>query len=241
MMMTPDALRLNGYRVLRVPASASAADIQKAADRMRQAEPGSYKTSEIDIPALGDVPRRDTDISAAVARLANPVQRLTDRLLWFCKLPTPGRATNIASAMDPAGHDAALRDVIHVTTKQGGLDESGLAEWVNALRAWHAVTSDDDYWFLSLINEDQGSFEAPASTQEVDAVRANAVRIAAEPLILAAREAALSVEDRDTVHRVLTAFSELRSTGPWVSAAMEDVATIVELTRMTLSEMSDVN
>jgi hypothetical protein len=241
MMMTPDALRLNAYRVLRVPASASVADIHKAADRIIQAEPGLYKTSEVDIPALGDVPRRDADITAAIARLTNPVQRLTDRLLWFCKLPTPGSTTQFASAMDPAGHDAALRDVIHLTTKQGGLDESDLAEWVKALRAWHAVTSDDDYWFLSLINEDQGGFEPTATTSEVDAVRADAVRIAAEPLIIAAREAALSIDDRDTVRRVLTALSDLRSTGPWVSAAMEDVATIAELTRMTLSEMSDAN
>ena len=103
------------------------------------------------------------------------------------------------------------------------------------------MTSDDDYWFLSLINEDQGMFEPPATTQEVDAVRADAVRIAAEPLIIAAREAALSIDDRDTVRRVLAALAELRSTGPWVSAAMQDVATIVELTRMTLSEMSDAN
>lgn len=239
--MTSDVFRLNAYRVLRVPASASAADIHKAADRMRRAEPGLYRTSEIDIPELGDVPRRDADISAAVARLANPVQRLTDRLLWFCQLPKPGGAQGMSSHMDPAGHDAALRDVIHLTTMQGGLDESGLAEWVKALQAWHAVTSDDDYWFLSLINEDQGMFEPPATTQEVDALRADAVRIAAEPLIIAAREAALSIDDRDTVRRVLAALAELRSTGSWVSAAMKDVATIVELTRMTLSEMSDAN
>jgi hypothetical protein len=118
---------------------------------------------------------------------------------------------------------------------QGGLDESGLAAWVRALRAWHAVTSDDDYWFLALINEDQGGFQPTATTQEVDAVRANAVGIAAEPLIIAAREAALSVDDRDTVRRVLIALSELRNTGPWVAATMDDIATIGEMTRMTLS------
>jgi len=239
--MTSNAFRLNAYRVLRVPASASVADIQKAADKMRRAEPGLYRTSEIDIPELGDVPRRDADINAAVARLADPVQRLTDRLLWFCQLPRPGGAQRMSSDMDPAGHDLALRDVINLTATPKALDESGLASWVKTLRAWHAVTADDDYWFLSLMNEDQGSFDPPATTQEVDAVRADAVRIAAEPLIIAAREAALSIDDRDTVRRVLTALSELRSTGQWVSAAMDDVATIGEMTRMTLSEMSDAD
>ena len=234
-MMTTNAFRSNAYRVLRVPASASAADIHKAADKMRQAEPGLYKTSEIDIPEVGDVPRGRADINAAVARLANPVHRLTDRLLWFCQLPKPGGAQGMSSHMDPSGHDAALRDVIHLTTTQAGLDESGLAAWVKALRAWHTVTSDDDYWFLSLINEDQGGFEPSATTQEVDAVRADAVRIAAEPLIIAAREAALMPENKDTVRRVLIALSSLRDTGQWVAATMDDIATIGEMARMAVS------
>jgi hypothetical protein len=220
--MTPDTFRLNAYRVLRIPVSASASDTQKAAARMRQAEPGLYKTSEIDVPQLGDVPRGGADICAAVDRLGNPVHRLTDRLLWFCKLPTPGSARHTSSAMDPAGHDTALRAVFDAM--RGRLDEPGLAAWVKALRDWHAVTNDDDYWFLSLINEDQGGFEPMATTIEVDVVRAGAVRIAAEPLLIAAH-AALAAEDVDTVCRVLRALSELTDTGPWAATAIEEIGT----------------
>ena len=234
-----DTFRLNAYRVLRIPVSASASDIQKAADRMRRAESGVYKTSEIDVPQLGDVSRRDADVRAAVDRLAHPVQRLTDRLLWFCELPRPAGAQRVACDMDPAGHDTALRALFDAM--QGGLDESGLAAWVKALRAWHAVMSDDDYWFLALMNEDQGGFEPAASSQEVDAVRANAVGIAAEPFILAAREAALVPDDSDTARRLLMALSELRDTGPWVSAAMDDIATIAEMAGMTMNEISDAS
>jgi hypothetical protein len=220
--MTPDTFRLNAYRVLRIPVSASASDIQKAAARMRQAEPGLYKTSEIDVPQLGDVSRDDSDIRAAVDRLANPVHRLTDRLLWFCKLPTPGSARHTSSAMDPAGHDAVIRELFDVM--RGGLDEPGLAAWVKTLRAWHAVTNDDDYWFLSLINEDQGGFEPTASASEVDAVRADAVRIAAEPLLVATH-AALAANDKDPVRRVLTALSSLTDTGPWAAASIKELET----------------
>ena len=236
-MTTRHAFRANAYRVLRIPVGASAADINKAAARMRRAEPEILKTSGIDVPALGEVPRCDADIYAALDRLANPAQRLTDRLLWFCQLPMPGSGPHIASAMDPAGHDNALRAVIDAM--QGGLDDAGLAGWVKALRAWHAVISDDDYWFLTLINEDHGGFEPPATTAEVDAVRAGAVRTAAEPLIAAARAIGVGAEDRDTARRVLLALSSLRDTGPWVTAAMEEIATIAEMTRMTTGETSD--
>jgi hypothetical protein len=124
--------------------------------------------------------------------------------------------------MDPSGHDTVLRSLFEAM--QGELNEPGLAEWVKTLRAWHAVTSDDDYWFLALMNEDQGGFEPSATSQEVDAVRAGAVRIAADPLILATR-AALAAEDRDTVCRVLTALSSLTDTGPWASAAIQEIQT----------------
>ena len=46
-MSAPDTFRLNAYRVLRVPASASAFDIHKASMR-RAAAPGSPCTAEAD-------------------------------------------------------------------------------------------------------------------------------------------------------------------------------------------------
>jgi len=220
-MIAPDAFRLNAYRVLRIPASASASDIQKAAANMRRASAhGTARTSDFDIPQLGDVPRSDADISAAVARLANPVQRITDRLFWFCQLPTPSGAQQVSSAMDPTGHDCVLRALFGAM--EGGLDEAALAAWVDALRAWRALACDDDYWFLTLIYEDSGDFEAPATADEVEALRADAVRLAACPLILAAR-AAYAAGEKDTVRRVLAALSSLTNTGPWASVAIEEL------------------
>lgn len=226
-MIAPDLFRKNAYRVLRIPASASASDIQKAAARMRQAAASRpFRTSELDIEQLGDVPRSDADISAAIARLADPVRRITDRLFWFCQLPTPSGAQRVSSAMDPTGHDCVLRALFNAM--EGGLDESGLAAWVDALRAWRALTCDDDYWFLTLIYEDSGDFEAPATPDEVEALRADAVCLAACPLILAAR-AAHAAGEKDKVRRVLAALSLLTNTGPWASAAAEEIEAIKEL------------
>ena len=222
-MIAPDAFRINAYRVLRVPVSASASDIHKAAASMRRAATlGLSNTSDIDIPGLGDGPRGDADIRAAVGRLANPVQRLTDRLFWFYQLPELTSTRSISSTLDPAGHDRVLRDLFNAI--QGGLDDSGLAAWVKMLRAWHAVTRDDDYWALALTHEDQGGFEPSATFAEVEAVRSDAVRLAGEPLILAAR-AALAADERGTVRRIVAALSGLADTGTWASAAIEEIAT----------------
>ena len=220
-MIAPHAFRLNAYRVLRIPASASAADIHKAAANMRRAAAhGTARTSDVDIPQLGDVPRGDADISAAVGRLANPVQRITDRLFWFCQLPTSCGAQRVSSAMDPTGHDCVLRALFNAM--DGGLDEIGLAAWVDALRAWRALTCDDDYWFLALIYEDSGDFESAATPEEVEALRTDAVRLAACPLLVATR-AALAAGEKDTIRRVLTGLSSLTHTGPWASAAIREI------------------
>ena len=204
-MIAPDTFRLNAYRALRVPASASASDIQKAAANMRRASAHVREDVRIRHPATGRRVSHGRDISAAVSRLANPVQRITDRLFWFCQLPTPSGAQRVIRH-GSTGHDCVLRALFGAM--EGGLHEAGLAAWVDALRGWRALTCDDDYWFLTLIYEDSGNFEAPATPDEVEALRADAVRLAACPLIVAARAAQADGED-DTVRRVLAALSSL--------------------------------
>jgi hypothetical protein len=122
--------------------------------------------------------------------------------------------------MDPTGHDSVLRALFQAM--HGGLDESGLAAWVDALSAWRALTCDDDYWYLTLIYEDQGGFESAATPEEVEALRADAVRLAACPLLFATR-GALKAGEEDTIDRVLTALSSLTHTGPWASAAIQEL------------------
>jgi len=220
-MIVPDAFRTNAYRVLRLSVSASVSDVHKAAASMRRAATlGLAGTTEADILALGQLSRSDTEIRAAVGRLANPLHRLSDRLLWFYTLPR-SVVQAVQVSPDPAGHDQALHNLFKAA--EAGLGNSGIAAWLKALRVWHAVICDDDYWRFVLSHEEQGGFEPAAILSEVEAVRIDALRLAAEPLILAGR-AALAAADHGTIRRILVALESLADTGPWAATALEDIA-----------------
>lgn len=230
-MFVPDGFRTNAYRVLRLAGNATLSEIHKAAAIVRRAGTlGLAGTTEADIPLLGEVPRTETDIRTAVGRLANPTQRLSDRLLWFHQQPQPENAgmaplatESIPNPLDASArcHDEALRGLF--CAFGAGLDDSGVAAFVRALRVWHDVVSDDGYWTLALALEERGGYEPPAFPSEIGALREDAVRSAAEPLISAARDA-LARNDTSTVRRILAALKVLADTGPWAATAQEDIA-----------------
>src|SRR6266436_5143949 len=83
-MFVPDKFKTNAYRVLRLSANATLSEIHKAGAGMRRAVAlGFADATKDDIPLLGDISRTEADIRAAIGRLENPIQRLSDRLLWF--------------------------------------------------------------------------------------------------------------------------------------------------------------
>lgn len=225
-MFVPDTLKSNAFRVLRVSADATLSEIHKAAGAMRRAVAlGLASTIEVDVPVLGDVPRTEADIRAALSRLENPTQRLTARLFWFRAAPESrtAEASSVTSEADRAllRHDEALRGL--VAALGAGSDNSSLSLWTQAIRAWHEVVSDDAYWVNSLEIEQQGDFEPKAFPSEIDALRDEAVQLAAEPLIVSGRDA-LARDDSSTVRRILSAITGLTDTGPWAAIAAHDIA-----------------
>ena len=156
-MLVPDSLRTNPYRILRLSSDAPLSEIHKsAASLRREARLGIGETNATDVPFLGQACRTETDIRAAVGRLENPEQRLKDRLFWFhAVLPNIAAPTVVPEPVDAetAGirHDNALRALINAI--HSDLDDAGVRLWVDALRAWHQVISDDNYWTLSLAIE----------------------------------------------------------------------------------------
>jgi hypothetical protein len=215
-MFVPDRLKTNAYRVLRLSADATLSEIHKAAGSMRRAVSlGVAHTTEADMPLLGQVSRTEPDIRAAIGRLENPTQRLSDRLFWF----------HVPRSSEPGGavwhHDESLRGLFAAFV--AGFDDVGIPVWIGALRAWHQVVSDDDYWGHVVELEQQGAFEPTAFPSEIDALRDEAVGLAAEPLVVAGRDA-LARDDTSTVRRILAALEELADTGPWAAISQHDIA-----------------
>jgi len=224
-VIVSDTLKSNAFRVLGIPACATLPEIHKAAARIRKlALLGLSNTTEIDIPFLGEKPCTEVAIRAAVGRLENPVQRLHERLFWI-QAPQEMQdmyESAIPSQLNQSGrnHDQALRNLF--VALEADLDDSGIALWVSAIRAWNQVINDDEYWSLCLMLEEKGNFEPPAFPSEVNALRDIAVGLAAEPLVIAARNA-LAFGDSSTVHRILGAFTDLIDTGPWAANAQFDI------------------
>ena len=221
-MSAPDWLKTNAYRVLRIPAGASLSEVHKAATSMRRAvRLGAVSATEADITVLGEIPRTEADIRVATGRLENPSQRIFDRLFWLHSIDS-------AVSVRPGGldttlwnHDQALRAIF--AAFETGFDEAGIWAWARALRAWHQVASDEGYWGRSLEFEHEGDFEPAAFPSEIDELRYKAVELAAEPLIMAGRDA-LVRNDAAIVRLVLFTLDQLADTGLWVSAAQQDIA-----------------
>jgi len=235
-MLVPDWVRTNSYRLLQLSADANPRDIQAAAAGLRRAIAlGVSDTSDGASPSLGDVPRSEGDIRSAGGRLENPAHRLQDRLFWFHFKPGAEEPTSKSwvsgSVRGPLDepfreHDRALSELFAAVA--AGSDASAVALWADALRHWHAVISEDQYWDQIRAVEAQGHFEPAALPSELEALRKSAVQTAAEPLLRHARSALVD-EDQATLRPILRCLEQLNNTGSWArECQVEIVSPIVD-------------
>jgi len=221
-MYTPAWQKTNAFRVLRIPAGASLSEVHKATTSMRRAILlDAVSTTEEDVRLLGEIPRTEADIRAAIDRLENPTQRIHDRLFWFHSLDA--KASGCPSGFDASvwNHDLALREIF--AAFETGFDDAGIWAYARALRSWQRGVSDDDYWVHILGLEQQGDFEPAAVLSEVDELRYKAVEFAAEPLVMAGRDAVVR-GNAAAVRQILVTLEQLADTGLWVSAAQQYIA-----------------
>jgi hypothetical protein len=230
-IFVPDYLKSNAYRVLRLSASSNYSKVHQASAIMRRAAKlGLVNGAEADMPVLGKISRTEADIQTAISRINNPVQRLRDRLFWFYLTPELLDAKTNSHMMETFGdnpeavaalnHDKALH--VLLAAIRSGMDEAGVQLWIRALQAWHQIVSDDSYWSLTLGLEERGDFEPAAFSSEVDALRDEAVELAAEAFLVATRSA-LARNELPTVRRVMDALQNLIETGPWVAHAQDNI------------------
>src|SRR5208282_4850367 len=128
---------------------------------------------------------------------------------------------NNPEALAALNHDKALH--VLFAAIGSGLDDAGIQLWIRSLQAWHRVISDDSYWSLTLGLEERGNFEPAVLPSEIDALRGEAVELAAEAFVVAARSA-LARTELPSVRRATDALQNLVETGPWAAHAQENIA-----------------
>lgn len=238
-MFVPDGLTTNSYRVLGLSVNATSSEVHAAAGRIgRAAALGATATSVSDFPVLGQIRRTDADIRAAVSRLSNPSQRLHDRLFWFHEPIAKSSTNSSAIAGDSIyapfrehalRHDSALKGLLRAY--EAPLDDAGLLVWHRGFREWQIVVSDQEYWAVCWSLEERGGFEPRALASELDALRSNALRLAAGGLTMAGRSA-LAQDDTAVLARIICAFGELAVTGSWAEIEQSELtAAAVERVR----------
>jgi hypothetical protein len=222
-MPVPQWLQANPFRILRLSADASIAETHKAASAMRRMTVlGMLNTSDADVPSLGDVPRTETDIRAAVGRLENPAQRIADRLFWIQSPIEKPETANAGAPLKKAAreHDEAWNGLVRIYTLRELPDDA--AAWIAPLRLWQQTIENDDYWKLSIALDQLGAFEPPASADEFSGLRARAMMLASEPLIMLARQAVAN-GDRRALEMALRILRELSDTGDWPASARKEI------------------
>ncbi|HEU4597928.1 MAG TPA: hypothetical protein VFS10_22560 [Pyrinomonadaceae bacterium] len=206
------ALERNAFRTLGLAASASQGEIHERATSLRLAHQlGVEKTFDADLAWLGPLSRAESDVRDALGRLADPPQRILERLFWFHTLPTvepPAETAQIREAVHAllraegpsARHDAALLSLAALQSLDPGFNERDA--WVRAYALWRDVLEREEFWSLLVASDLKGEFEQLANHGEVKALCARAPRLLTASLVERAREA-VTRDDFETAARVL--------------------------------------
>lgn len=227
MMPIPRWLQENSYRVLGLSANITATDAHKAASAMRKLTLlGVSDTSESDFPALGPVSRTESALRSAIGRLENPSHRIADRLFWFHSSaddsPVEVDPDHAREPLKKAGrdHDLSLRFLFSLYSNPTSIPDR--SAWTDALRTWQISISSEDYWKFTYVIEQLGGFEPAANTDEIRLLRSNALLMAAEPLMMMARQAVVDGEEQ-AIEVAIEILNDLSDTGAWTAAARKDI------------------
>jgi hypothetical protein len=192
-------LARSAFRTLGLAASASQKEIYEKASSLRLAHKlGVEKRFDADLPWLGALSRSEADIRDALGRLADPPQRILERLFWFHAPPGVSRPKKVAAlraaadelleAESPsARHDAAL--FLLAALHRLDSDFHYAEEWARAFTLWHEVVEREEFWSLLVAEDLKGDFEQLVTYGEVKRLRERTQRLLTTHVADRAREA----------------------------------------------------
>lgn len=202
----------NAYRILGLPCSASQKQVFEAAASMRRAlKLGVEKSLAEDMPWLGPLSRTEMDVRDALSRLANPAQRIYERLFWFydAQVAHVSRLDDLQPAVDhlisTAGqsgrHDAALLSLAVALRLHPSIEES--AVWRQSFKLWREVVEANEFWSLLMSSDLKGDFEQLVTFAEIKELRQRTLQLVTSTVADVARDASAR-RDYNTCRRALT-------------------------------------
>lgn len=205
----------NAYRILGVLGNASQDAINHAADVMDASlKMGVGSTTSWDMPWLGTLPRSEADVRDAFGRLNDPNQRIRERLFWFHEGETLLKGLNRETIVEIAAkwaemdrpaarHDSTLLKVVGALILDPKFEDNN--RWLEAINLCKQLVESDEYWILVADLEKLTVFDPPASREQIEILRTEALKLIVDSISSHALEVA-GAQDKTAARRALKIF-----------------------------------
>jgi hypothetical protein len=217
-MLPCQRFETNAYRILGVSAGSTWLQILNGAAALQRSAMLGIEETAVD--RFGEIVRDEAAIRAAIGSLSNPRERIQHRLLWFhgpvCLEIKGGAGPRPELSPSEIEHEKALSQLAAAFL----LEDTN--PMIAALRRWRVFLDTTQYWDYLAQSETQENFEPAANTAELAALREQAMTLAAEPLVCAARSA-WSRQQHSTLRSYLAALRQLEETGPWAATCRQEL------------------
>ena len=202
----------NAYRVLGLSCHASQKEIYAAASSIRRAiKLGVEQKPAHQLAWLGSGERTETSVRDALSRLADPAQRIYERLFWFFEpqniatepgLPALRESVARLSSVPQSstGHDIALLSL--AVLLQADPELFVTEEWQRTYALWKELIEAKEFWSLLVAADLKGDFEQVTTFGEVRNLRGRAWRLVTAPVAEIAKDGILR-EDHPLTRRAL--------------------------------------
>jgi rhodanese-related sulfurtransferase len=202
----------NAFRLLGLSCHATQQEIYASAASLRRAiKLGVEPPSAHGLAWLGAYERTENNVRDALSRLADPAQRIYERLFWFFEPQHAAAELSFAALEESAGrfrraaqpstaHDIALLSL--AVTIQLDPELFCADEWRRTYALWKELIEAKEFWSLLVAVDLKGDFEPLTSFSEVRNLRGRAWRLVTAPVAELAKDGIVR-EDHTLVRRAL--------------------------------------